>query len=61
MERGIDVDHIKRAIRNPDQTVQSFDNRFVVIKRIDSRKIKVAYVRPKEKDNTYIIITAYYL
>ncbi|MBI2086796.1 MAG: DUF4258 domain-containing protein [Candidatus Zambryskibacteria bacterium] len=61
VERSIDVDHIKWAINNPDQTAQSFDDRVVVIKKIDFRKIKVVYIRPKEKDNTYVIITAYYL
>lgn len=61
VERAIDVDHIKWAIRNPDQTIQSFDDRIVVIKKIDVRKIKVAYVKPKEKEDIYVIITAYYI
>ena len=61
VERTIDVDHIKWAIRNPDQTIQSFDDRIVVIKKIDVRKIKVVYVKPKEKEDTYVVITAYYI
>lgn len=63
MERGIDVDHIKRAIKNPDFTEQTFQGRMLVRKEIDERRvIEVIYYKQGFKDaNDYVIITAYYL
>lgn len=63
MERGIDVDHIKRAIKKPDFTELTFEGRICVRKEIDkNRVIEVIYYKQGFKDaNDYIIITAYYL
>lgn len=63
MERGIDVDHIKRAIKTPDFTEPTFQGRILVRKEIDKdRVIEVIYYKQGFKDtNDYVIITAYYL
>lgn len=63
VERGIDVDHIKRAIREPDFTETTFKGRILVRKEIDeSRTIEVIYYKQGFKDaNNLVIITAYYL
>lgn len=62
MERGIDVDHVKQAIRNPDFTEPIFQGRILVRKEIDkTRVIEVIYYRQGFKGaNDYVIITAYY-
>lgn len=63
MERGIDVDHIKRAIKNPDFTEVTFEGRILVRKKIDDKRvIEVIYYKQGFKGaNDPIIITAYYL
>lgn len=63
VERGIDVDHIKRAIKSPDFTEPSFNGRILARKEIDAeRVIEVIYYRQGFRDaNDPIIITAYYL
>ena len=63
VERGIDIDHIKRAIKNPDFTEAVFKGRILVRKEIDEKRIiEVIYFMQGFKDaNDPIIITAYYL
>ncbi len=62
MERGIDVDHVKHAIRDPDFTETTFQGRILVRKEIDEKRvIEVIYYRQGFKGaNDYVIITAYY-
>ena len=61
-ERGIDVDHVKKAVKDPDFTEPTFQGRVKVRKQIDAeRVIEVIYYRQGFKDaNDYVIITAYY-
>lgn len=63
MERGIDVNHIKRAIKDPDFAESTFQDRILVRKEIDkNRVIEVIYYKQGFKGaNDYVIITAYYL
>ena len=63
-ERGIDVDHIKKAIREPDFTEPQFEGRILARKQIDKKRlIEVIYFKEVsvKKTNDYLIITAYYL
>jgi hypothetical protein len=63
LERGISIEHVKRAIKNPDFTEATFQGRVKVRKEIDAvRVIEVIYYRQGFKDaNDYVIITAYYI
>ncbi len=62
VERGIDVDHIKRAISSPDFTKHAFEGRVLVRKKVDdARVIEVIYFKwGTKKDVEYVIVTAYY-
>lgn len=62
-ERGIDVDHIRKAINTPDFTKETFHHRVIVRKSIDEKRaIEVVYFKDGFRDsNDYIIITAYYI
>ena len=63
-ERGIEIDHIKKAIRNPDFTRHQFEGRILVGKKIDKKRtIEVVYCKESslKKTSDYLIITAYYL
>ncbi|MDP3965550.1 MAG: DUF4258 domain-containing protein [bacterium] len=63
MERGIDIDHIKRAIKNPDFTKTTFEGRILVRKEVDSKRIieAIYYVQGFKDSKEIIIITAYYV
>ena len=60
--RGLQIDHIRKAIRNPDFTETTYQGRILVRKDIDeNRTIEVIYYREGFRDtNDYVIITAYY-
>ena len=65
-ERGVDVEHIKKAIAKPDLKEKHGDGKFKATKKIRKRKIVVVYCmdgfRFKNKQgDEYIIVTAYYL
>ena len=62
-ERGIDIDHIKQAIRKPDSKHAMFEGRIAVVRKIDGKTIKVVYFKDgfRDKKDEYIVITAYYL
>ena len=62
LERGIDIDHVKKAVKNPDFTEQTFQGRIKACKQIDEKRaIEVIYYRQGFKGaNDYVIITAYY-
>ncbi len=62
-ERNINIDHIKKAIKDPDSKVDAFEGRIKVQKKIDSKVIKVVYSKDRfrDKKEEYLIITAYYL
>lgn len=54
MERGIDIDKIKKVIKEPDFSEKQFENRIKVNKVIDGRNITVIYTKNK---NEFVIIT----
>ena len=61
-ERNIDLDHVKRAIQEPDE--KKADPQGVrAKKKIGDKTIVVVYCREpfKDKHDQYLIITAYYL
>jgi len=63
VERNISIDHLKKTIRNPDTSRQSFGGRMVVTKVVDDKILEVVYIEkvmPKGKKE-YQIITAYYI
>ncbi|MBI2673885.1 MAG: DUF4258 domain-containing protein [Candidatus Zambryskibacteria bacterium] len=59
IERDIDVDHIKQAIRTPDYYAHESEGRVLVRKKIDHRTLEVIYVKGNSK-NKFIIVTAYW-
>jgi len=62
-ERGINVDHIKKAIMNPDSRRDTYEGKIKVQKKIGGKIIKVVYCKNtcKDKKEEYNIITAYYI
>jgi hypothetical protein len=56
-ERGILRKDVEEAISNPDK-IQRENNRIVVSKKIDERKIEVVYVVENHKK---VILTCYYI
>jgi hypothetical protein len=61
IERGINIDHLKKAISNPDTSRASFGGRILSSKTVEGRTLEVVYVRESKEKNEYRIITAYYL
>ena len=61
-ERGIQAEHLREAINNPDSTKQVFEGRIKILKTLeDGKEITVIYYREDFKGtNDYFIITAYY-
>ncbi|HCR52313.1 TPA: hypothetical protein DIV48_01525 [Candidatus Kaiserbacteria bacterium] len=62
-ERNIQIEHVKKAIRDPDLKEAVFEGRTRVRKKIGSKTIVVVYWKDgfRDKSNEYIISTAYYL
>lgn len=65
-ERAIDIEHIKKALKNPDSKEKLEEDKIRVIKKIRKGKVVVIYRRDafkfkKSADEVYIIISAYYL
>ncbi len=62
VERGIDIDHVKQAIKNPDFTKDVYEGKMLARKKIDKKRvIEVIYFRQGFKDaNHPVIVTAYY-
>ena len=59
LERDISIDHLKKAIREPDKSHQTFGGRIVAQKAVGGRTLEVVYTRGGK--NEYRIITAYYI
>ncbi|KKU57516.1 MAG: hypothetical protein UX81_C0034G0002 [Parcubacteria group bacterium GW2011_GWA2_47_12] len=59
IERNISIDHLKKAIREPDKSHTTFRERIVVQKVVGSKTLEVVYTHGSK--NEYRIITAYYL
>jgi hypothetical protein len=63
-QRSIDIDHVKRAIAEPDVCTNAFEGKLKAMKKLeDGRQIVVIYFKDRFKDskNSYIVVTAYYL
>jgi hypothetical protein len=63
IERNIDIDDLKKAIRNPDASHVSFGGRIVAQKKVNDKILEVVYVQSVASNmkNEYRIITAYYI
>lgn len=59
IERGVNIDQLKKVIRNPDKFYVSFGGRIVARKVEDDRILEIVYI--KGSKNEYIILTAYYV
>ena len=61
--RGIDIEHVKVAVNNPDTKENVFEGRMRVKKKIGAKNIEVIYCKDgfKDRADEYIVITAYYL
>lgn len=64
-ERGIDIEHIKKAIKNPDAKEKLGEGKLKATKKVRKGRIVVIYCRDgftfKGKEEEFIIVTAYYL
>ena len=58
-ERNISIDHLKKAIREPDSSHSAFGGRMVSRRAVDGKLLEVVYTRRGK--NEYRIITAYYI
>ncbi|HEY4498958.1 MAG TPA: DUF4258 domain-containing protein [Candidatus Paceibacterota bacterium] len=63
IERGINIDYLKKTIKNPDAVRVSFAGRMVARKAVGGKMLEVVYVKGVTPDtrNEYRIITAYYI
>ncbi len=61
-ERCIPIDHIKKAIAEPDKKEDAFEGLIKVSKKIEGRILKVVYCKEgfKDKKDEYMVITVYY-
>ncbi len=61
-ERGIQIEHLRETLDNPDFTGPAYDGKMKAIKKLaDGRTITVIYYREDFRGtNNYFIITAYY-
>jgi len=62
VERGVQIDHVKQAIANPDSTENREDGTVMVTKELpDGRVIEAVYSREGFRgSHDYLMITAYY-
>jgi Domain of unknown function (DUF4258) len=62
-ERNLSVDHIKKAIREPDIKEAAYEGAIRVRKAVDGRTIEVVYLNStsRGKKEAYVIVTAYYI
>lgn len=63
LERGINIEHIKKVILKPDKKKNAGDGATKAWKKIGSKELVVIYSRDgfRDRKNEYFIITAYYL
>ncbi|MDO8594632.1 MAG: DUF4258 domain-containing protein [bacterium] len=61
--RGISIDHVKKAVREPDEKENAYEGKIRVRKEIEGKTIEVIYCQEmfRDKKAEYLIITAYYL
>lgn len=59
--RNLNIDHIKQAMRDPDETKDCLDGKTKVIKDVGDKTIVVVYCKEGFRDKKeFLIITAYY-
>lgn len=60
-ERGINFDHVKQTIKNPDSNRVVFGGRIKVTKKIGNKTIEVLYYKEgfKDKQDEFVLITVY--
>jgi len=60
--RGISVEHVRMAIREPDWTKPVFEGKIKVCKQLqDGRAIRVIYYKDGFRDTRdFMVVTAYY-
>lgn len=63
IERGINLDHVKQAIKDPDSKEEAYEGAIKVQKEFGSKTIEVIYSKEAFRDRRehYLLITAYYL
>jgi len=63
IERNINIDDLKKVIRNPDVSHVSFGGRIVAQKAVNGKILEVVYIEgiTSSKKTEYRIITAYYI
>lgn len=61
--RSIDINHVKAAIKEPDEKEEVYENKLKVSKNVGEKIIEVIYCKEdfRDKINEYLVITAYYL
>ena len=61
--RGLNLEHVKQALNNPDEKDDVFDGKTRVKKDVGEKIIEVIYSKDNFRDEKeeYIIITAYYV
>lgn len=62
-ERGINLDHVKQAIKSPDEKEDAFEGKTRVRKKVGDKIIEAIYYKDafRDRKENYILITAYYL
>lgn len=62
-ERGISIDHVKKAMLGPDKTESCGEGKKVARKLIEGKVLEVVYFKEafRDKKDEYVIVTAYYL
>lgn len=63
LERVLNVEHIKQAIRSPDKKKEQEEGKYKVWKQVGTKQIVVVYCNEgfRDRKNEYIVITAYYI
>ena len=61
--RGVNLDHVKGALIEPDRLTDAFGGALKAVKSVDGRIIEVIYRKEKfaDRKDEYLVITAYYI
>ena len=63
LERSLNIEHIKQAVRNPDKKRGAGEGAIKAWKKIGPQEIVVVYTKDgfRDRKDDYFVITAYYL
>lgn len=63
LERLLNIEHIKQALLKPDKKKDVGEMKVKVWKKIGTKQIVVVYFKDvfNDRNNAYIVITAYYI